>query len=77
MVDYPSVVRGFAPPTDGYDALDLWRGPFPQGGGNQGYHHVSIQVTTRLALTGTGAVTFDGNGRTDRASLQGLLVRFA
>ena len=29
---YSSVVRGFAPPTDGYDASDLWRGPFSQGG---------------------------------------------
>ena len=28
---YPSVVRGCAPPIDGYDASDLLRGPFSQG----------------------------------------------
>ncbi len=28
----PSVVRGFAPPTDGYDASDLLRGPIYRSG---------------------------------------------
>ena len=81
----PSVVRGCAPPTDGYDASDLLRGPFPQERCRRDYRSERIvwrNVRTHESVWREGVRCvkakqrqgFNGNGRTDRASLHWLYV---